>query len=158
MPLYHYKCPNCTTEYDQFLKLADYKTPVPCHNCGHIGEKVITAQIQRDEPTWLNDEVRGCLQDTETEKPIEKPGRFITLNLCGDDLFPGPPACGAGYRCFIVSQFQELVVFGCAVWALVVVKWHITRPSSLLPGSQKQTAATSGGNHPHTAIENMAGT
>lgn len=71
MPIYHYKCPNCTTEYDQFLKLADYKTPVACHNCGHIGEKVITAQIQRDEPTWLNDEVRGCLQDTETEKPIE---------------------------------------------------------------------------------------
>jgi putative FmdB family regulatory protein len=71
MPLYHYKCQNCKTGYDQFLKLADYKTPVPCPRCGRIGEKVITAQIQRDEPTWLNDEVRGCLQDTESEAPIE---------------------------------------------------------------------------------------
>ena len=71
MPLYRYECPNCTIEYDQFLKLADYKTPVLCPTCGRIGKKVITAQIQRDEPTWLNDEVRGCLQDTETEKPIE---------------------------------------------------------------------------------------
>jgi hypothetical protein len=32
--------------------------------------------IQRDEPTWLNDQVRGCLQDDDDiadgmEKPIE---------------------------------------------------------------------------------------
>ena len=71
MPLYHYKCQNCTAAYDQFLKLADYKTPVPGPTCGRTGKKVITAQIQRDEPTWLNDEVRGCLQDTESEAPIE---------------------------------------------------------------------------------------
>ena len=70
MPLYAYECPNCTTEFEQFLKLSEYKTPVSCPTCGKIGKKVITAQIQRDEPTWLNDEVRSCLQDTDTEAPI----------------------------------------------------------------------------------------
>ena len=76
MPIYHYQCPNCKTEYDQFLKLAEYKTPVPCPTCGYTGKKVITAQIQRDEPTWLNDEVRGCLQDTESEAPIENRSQY----------------------------------------------------------------------------------
>lgn len=72
MPLYHYECPNCTTEYDQFLKLAEYKIPVPCPTCGSTGRKVLTAQIQRDEPVWLDDSVRGALQDCEGgDRPIQ---------------------------------------------------------------------------------------
>jgi len=71
MPLFQYECPNCTTEYDQFLPLKQYKTPVPCPTCGRTGRKIITCHVQRDEPTWLDDSVRGCLQDTEAEKPIE---------------------------------------------------------------------------------------
>lgn len=76
MPLYQYLCTNCTTEYDQFLKLAEYKTPVPCPTCGRTGRKVLTAKIHRDEPTWLNDEVRECLQDTESERPIENRSQY----------------------------------------------------------------------------------
>jgi len=70
MPLYKYQCLNCTTEYDQFLKLIDYKTPVPCPTCGRTGKKVLTAQIQRDEPVWLDDSVRESLQDLEDPSTI----------------------------------------------------------------------------------------
>jgi putative FmdB family regulatory protein len=76
MPLYNYDCPNCTTEFEQFLPLKKYKTPVPCPTCGRTGRKVITAQIQRDEPTWLDNEVRECLQDTESERPIENRSQY----------------------------------------------------------------------------------
>jgi len=71
MPLYQYQCPNCDEQFDHFLKLENYKYPVSCPTCGRTGKKVLTAKIQRDEPVWLDDEVRGCLQDTEAEPPIE---------------------------------------------------------------------------------------
>ena len=65
MPLYEYQCCFCDHKFEKFYKLKDCKTVPWCPECGHHGEKVFTAQIQRDEPTWLTDDVRDALMDRE---------------------------------------------------------------------------------------------
>lgn len=71
MPLYEYQCRNCGAIFEMFFPLKEWDVKPSCLQCGGPGKKIISAQIQRDEPTWLNNEVRECLQDAECEKPIE---------------------------------------------------------------------------------------
>jgi putative FmdB family regulatory protein len=73
MPLYTYHCGSCKQDKDVFLKLSEYDTPVEC--CDKAMTKVPTiGGIQGDEPAWLDDSVRGALQDTERlRKGLEKP-------------------------------------------------------------------------------------
>ena len=65
MPLYEYKCQKCNATFDLYFPLQEWDVQPDCPTCGGQGKKVISCHIQRDEPTWLNDEVRGCIQDTD---------------------------------------------------------------------------------------------
>jgi putative FmdB family regulatory protein len=79
MPLYDFKCQKCENQFELFMSINHPRTAVCCPECGGWAKRVIVAGhggIQRDEPTWLNDQVRGCLQDDDDiadgmEKPIE---------------------------------------------------------------------------------------
>jgi len=71
MPLYEYECKVCGQIFEKAYKLDDADKTPACPYCGPSVVKILSAKILRDEPTWLNDEVRGVLQDTEAEKPIE---------------------------------------------------------------------------------------
>jgi hypothetical protein len=73
MPLYAYHCGQCNKDRDVFLKLSAYNTPVVC--CDIAMTKVPTiGGIQSDEPVWLDDSVRGALQDTNRiKKGLEQP-------------------------------------------------------------------------------------
>jgi putative FmdB family regulatory protein len=73
MPLYDYECPDCGAETECFFKLDEAKDRIECACCYSTMSKVIRlghGGIKSEWPTWINDEVRGSLQD-ETEKPIE---------------------------------------------------------------------------------------
>jgi len=65
MPLYSYECEECTNTFDMFFPLSKWDEVPCCPDCGGLGKKIITAQIQRDEPVWLNDDVRDALMDRE---------------------------------------------------------------------------------------------
>lgn len=72
MPLYEYECSQCGNHFDMFFPLREWDFTPACPDCGGEGKKVLTAQIQRDEPVWLDDSVRGSLQDIEAgDRPIE---------------------------------------------------------------------------------------
>lgn len=72
MPLYEYQCEECTNHFDMFFPLKEWDVIPECPDCGGNGKKVLTCQIQRDEPVWLDESVRGALQDMEAgERPIE---------------------------------------------------------------------------------------
>lgn len=73
MPVYEYKCQECESIFDMFFPLKEWDVKPTCPACGGESKKQLTAQIQRDEPTWLDDGVRGAIQDTDdpTTKPIE---------------------------------------------------------------------------------------
>lgn len=69
MPLYEYECTECKHNFDRFFPLSEWDNKPLCPECGKESKKVLTSNIQRDEPTWLDDTVRGVLQDP-SEKPI----------------------------------------------------------------------------------------
>lgn len=72
MPLYEYECDQCGNRFEFFFTIKDWNLTPNCPDCGGEGSKVFTAQIQRDEPVWLDDSVRNSLQDLESgERPIE---------------------------------------------------------------------------------------
>ena len=69
---YEYQCQKCNAIFDMFFSLKEWDVTPNCPDCGGEGKKIITAQIQRDEPVWLNDGVRDALQDRDfPHKPIE---------------------------------------------------------------------------------------
>lgn len=70
MPLYDFRCTDCKSEFEKYIKLKDCDCLQSCKKCGGAAVKILSARILRDEPTWLNDEVRGVLQD-DSERPIE---------------------------------------------------------------------------------------
>jgi len=83
MPLYDFECIECNHVQEKIYKTDDCPDMIPCSNCkviseinGHnisIAKKIIAhghGGIQTDNPSWINDEVRGSLQD-ESERPIE---------------------------------------------------------------------------------------
>lgn len=72
MPIYDYECKECKHRFEEFFPLEDWDSKPDCPKCGKESRKILTAQIQRDEPVWLDDSVRGALQDTDAknEKPI----------------------------------------------------------------------------------------
>jgi len=73
MPIYEYTCTECSGVFDMFYPLKDWDAVPQCPDCGGPAKKNITSKILRDEPTWLDDEVRGVLQDTDdpATRPIE---------------------------------------------------------------------------------------
>jgi putative FmdB family regulatory protein len=72
MPVYEYECKQCDAIFDMYFPLKQWDTEPYCPDCGGKGKKVFTSNIQRDEPTWLNDDVRNSLQDPDYPRtPIE---------------------------------------------------------------------------------------
>ncbi len=67
MPLYEYQCQNCKNTFETFFSLKKFDVTPCCPDCGGDGDKKFTAQIQRDEPIWLDDSVRDALQDRESD-------------------------------------------------------------------------------------------
>lgn len=68
MPLYDYKCPVCGEITELFSKIRDMLDIIDCPACGDIAWRIISVGhggIQGDEPVWLDDSVRGALQDED---------------------------------------------------------------------------------------------
>jgi putative FmdB family regulatory protein len=59
MPLYDHYCSQCDTITEEICHINERKQFIPCKNCGASAERIITAKIQRVEPTWLNDAKRS---------------------------------------------------------------------------------------------------
>jgi len=59
MPLYEHYCTECDTVIEHTCKIADRKQFVPCTKCGGNAERIVSAAIQRNEPTWLDDAKMG---------------------------------------------------------------------------------------------------
>jgi len=84
MPTYLYKCPKGHTQ-DVFFKMSEKPETVPCNKRGcRCQARNIPAVggIQSDDhPLWLNDDLRGALQDTDLirkgkVKPIESRSEY----------------------------------------------------------------------------------
>jgi len=77
MPLYTYECDECKHEFEEVRHLAEYDVHPLCPHCqsGHGRHVIVQGHggSHGDEPVWLDDSVRGALQDLEdpTERPIE---------------------------------------------------------------------------------------
>lgn len=88
MPLYEYKCSQCGNSFEKIFPLKEHDAVPSCPACGGDGEKVITSQILRDEPVWLDDSVRGSLQDLEAgERPIQNRTEYKKY-LKDNDIIP----------------------------------------------------------------------
>lgn len=69
MPLYEYECKKCGAITEAFYPMAEKLQKVVCDQCGYLARAIISiGGIQGDEPPWINDDLRGCLQ-----KPGERP-------------------------------------------------------------------------------------
>ena len=90
MPIYDYQCQQCGKQYDCFCSIKEYVdgyTP-ECPDCGSADSKRVIVighgGIHCDDGVnipWLNDHVRGALQDEDEvkagrEKPIETRGEY----------------------------------------------------------------------------------
>ena len=64
MPLYEHFCNNCNHITEEFCKIDDRKQFIVCENCQGSAERIISAQIQRVEPTWLDEAKRQLQPDS----------------------------------------------------------------------------------------------
>jgi len=77
LALYEYECQTCKNIDERIYPMTKFPKTCKCSKCGEKAKKLgRCGGIQRDEPTWLDDAVRGALQDTDnvragTERPIE---------------------------------------------------------------------------------------
>jgi len=70
MPIYEYECLDCGHIYE-FIDTT-YNSPrlQQCSKCGGRSKKIISGGfIHTDEPTWINNELRGSIQGDD-ERPI----------------------------------------------------------------------------------------
>ena len=77
MPIYEYECIKCGAITEKYYKVDDIKDLVECDKCRHVAVKIISNfTFHSQTPLWLDDSVRGALQDEDAikhgrEKPIE---------------------------------------------------------------------------------------
>ena len=67
LPLYDFECTACGQKQEQFFKMDDCPAEVSCE-CGATARKTFAighGGIFSDRPKWLDDGVRGALQDDE---------------------------------------------------------------------------------------------
>lgn len=66
MPLYTYHCELCDKEFDDSAKLAEYKDPRPCPQCGTVSPRVLTAfpgfVLKGDDWPGKNLRIRGQME------------------------------------------------------------------------------------------------
>ena len=72
MPIYTYACPYCQADFDDWFKMNEAPDALDCPTCGTPAARVISFQgaLQTDTAIWIDDNLRGALQD-ERERPIE---------------------------------------------------------------------------------------
>lgn len=88
MPRYEYKCNTCKDEFELTSKIADMKKQVVCKKCGHNAKLVVSVGATfGEEPSWLNEEVRGVLQDEKAikENPITSRSEYNSF-LAKNDI------------------------------------------------------------------------
>ena len=71
VPIYEYQCLECQNIVERiYLNYKDVQWFEICNKCGGRARKIISAgAIHTDEPTWINNELRGSIQG-DNEKPI----------------------------------------------------------------------------------------
>lgn len=72
MPLYDFEC-KCGKVTEKFLGIADLRDSVPCEDCGGEAIRVISlghGGVFRDEPVWLDHNVRKMIQGPYDKIPI----------------------------------------------------------------------------------------
>ena len=67
MPLYEHYCQSCETITEEVCKIDDRKQFVVCKKCQGSAERIISSNIQRVEPTWLDDAKRSLHSDSRHE-------------------------------------------------------------------------------------------
>lgn len=67
MPLYEHYCSNCDNITQVVCKIDDRKQFVECKHCGGSAERIISAQIARVEPTWLESAKRQLQPDSRAQ-------------------------------------------------------------------------------------------
>lgn len=72
MPTYEYKCTVCSRITEKIYSMRGFPAATTCEACGNAAHKILSeATILRDEPVWLDDNLRNVIQDTECEQKIE---------------------------------------------------------------------------------------
>jgi putative FmdB family regulatory protein len=76
-PLYDFQCQECEQEFEVFWHLMEYTPTTICPICNGSARQIIKlghGGVHRDDPVWLDDEVRGCLQSLDQiKKGKQKP-------------------------------------------------------------------------------------
>lgn len=67
MPTYDHYCHGCNQTTEHICRIADRKQFIPCRYCGGSAERIISAQILRVEPTWLDDAKRQLQPDSRDQ-------------------------------------------------------------------------------------------
>jgi len=67
MPTYDHFCQACETTTEEFCSIADRKQFVVCKQCGGSAERIISSQVQRVEPTWLESAKRSFRPEDRTQ-------------------------------------------------------------------------------------------
>ncbi len=68
MPLYDFQCKSCGAVTEQAFGLNSCPNAIKCPYCGWAAPKKISighGGIQTEHPVWLDDHVRGALQDDD---------------------------------------------------------------------------------------------
>ena len=68
MPLYDYRCCECSKTFDKLVPLNRYDEDQECPECGGSASKIVTlghGGIQDDHPVWLDESIVRQLQDTD---------------------------------------------------------------------------------------------
>ena len=70
MPIYEYQCLKCG-HIDELIEIKYNSAQLKeCSECGGESKKILSVGvIHMDEPTWINNELRGSIQGDD-EKPI----------------------------------------------------------------------------------------
>jgi putative FmdB family regulatory protein len=72
MPMYEYECPDCKLRHESFAHISERNAPVTC-KCGTESRRIIVAQIQRNEPTWLADAIHHAVpHGSDVKKPTDR--------------------------------------------------------------------------------------
>jgi putative FmdB family regulatory protein len=77
VPIYEYQCIKCGNITERYYKVDDIQDLVECSKCRHVSVRIISPFVFHSQtPLWLDDSVRGALQDEDAikygrEKPIE---------------------------------------------------------------------------------------
>jgi len=71
MPLYQFDCRSCLSTIDKSLRISERNEKVVCHKCGEQMTRVISCNIERVEPVWL-DEMSHMLPEENRKRVSDR--------------------------------------------------------------------------------------